>query len=158
MQNISYPKQRISTKAFHKLTSQSCFCNLSRLQESKLGGKRGQNYFLWDKRKDSSISRCLTALSSVEEDIVTAVLMILGFRFTSKSCFIWHQKNELFYHHEDAKDLVSAQISNNANKTAIENKKITVVSLGFICGLSASKQTAVWRKRTNSVFMFRIRA
>lgn len=85
--------------------------------------------------------------------------MAFGFRITSKSCFIWHQKNELFYRHDDAnKDLASAQISNNANKAAIENKEITAVSLGVICGLSASKQSAIWRKRTNAVFMVWIRA
>lgn len=54
--------------------------------------------------------------------------------------------------------LSSAQISNSANKAAIENekkkKKVLSLGLGFICGLPASKQSAIWWKRTNKAFIF----
>lgn len=84
MQNISYLKQRISNKAFHKLTSQTVFVIFPDCKSQNGEEKEGDAIFLWVKRKDSSISRCLTALSSVEGDIMTADVMILGFRITSK--------------------------------------------------------------------------
>lgn len=54
---------------------------------------------------------------------MTADPITLGFGITPKLCFIQHQKNELFYHHDNIKDLSSARISNSPDKAAMENLK-----------------------------------